>query len=331
MKQPGYWYKVLHPEIFQGWGKVKNYFEGWYLKNVSADEKFVMAFIPGVAFDKEGRPEAFVQMIDGQEAETHYVSMPVGDFVPDPKLFDVKVGPNRFSERGFFVDLTQHGIDLVADLTFKNIEIFGATTQRPGIMGWYRYMPLMQCYHGLVSMKHGLTGKIVYKGQTIDMNNGTGYIEKDWGRSFPQSWVWMQSHNFDDPSVSFMLSIATIPWVTGKFTGFLGFLNHGDGHEIFATYTGAKVLEKSYDDGHLKIVIGDRKHRLTVETHQSEGGILKAPKNGSMIREVSESIDGNLNVKFEKQSGEIVFEGTGRKAGIEMVGDIQKLINGRRF
>ncbi|WP_243392439.1 MULTISPECIES: tocopherol cyclase family protein [unclassified Mesotoga] len=31
----------------------------------------------------------------------------------------------------------------------------------------------------------------------IDLTGGKGYIEKDWGRSLPDAWIWMQSNNFD--------------------------------------------------------------------------------------------------------------------------------------
>ena len=31
--------KIWKPEVFQGRGKKKDYFEGWYFKSVSQDEK----------------------------------------------------------------------------------------------------------------------------------------------------------------------------------------------------------------------------------------------------------------------------------------------------
>jgi len=43
----------MNPEIFQGKFKSKNYFEGWYYKIVSKDEKNSFAFIPGIALTKK--------------------------------------------------------------------------------------------------------------------------------------------------------------------------------------------------------------------------------------------------------------------------------------
>ena len=44
----------------------------------------------------------------------------------------------------------------------------------------------MECYHGIVSMDHTVNGLIEINNEKIDFSEGRGYIEKDWGRSFPQ-------------------------------------------------------------------------------------------------------------------------------------------------
>ena len=44
---------ILNPERFQGHGKSKSYFEGWYFKLVSASGRS-LAIIPGIAWDMNG-------------------------------------------------------------------------------------------------------------------------------------------------------------------------------------------------------------------------------------------------------------------------------------
>ncbi len=39
------------PEVFQGKGNKKNYFEGWYFKSVSKDENTAYAVITGISVD----------------------------------------------------------------------------------------------------------------------------------------------------------------------------------------------------------------------------------------------------------------------------------------
>jgi hypothetical protein len=46
---------LFNPDQFQGYGKKKRYFEGWYFKVVSKDEAAAFAVIPGVAMDETGR------------------------------------------------------------------------------------------------------------------------------------------------------------------------------------------------------------------------------------------------------------------------------------
>lgn len=59
------------------------------------------------------------------------------------------------------------------------------TVRSPGIMGWYAWVPTMECYHGVVSLDHAISGKLMIEDQAHDFNGGRGYIEKDWGKSFP--------------------------------------------------------------------------------------------------------------------------------------------------
>ena len=71
----------FNPEQFQGWGKKKNYFEGWYFKLISADEKNAFAFIPGIAMDAAGNQHAFIQVLDGKKQTSAYHKLPISDFI----------------------------------------------------------------------------------------------------------------------------------------------------------------------------------------------------------------------------------------------------------
>ena len=57
----------FNPEQFQGWGKKRQYFEGWYFKIVNADESKALAIIPGIAMDAQGNRQAFIQVLDGKK------------------------------------------------------------------------------------------------------------------------------------------------------------------------------------------------------------------------------------------------------------------------
>ncbi|MFP4104398.1 tocopherol cyclase family protein [Coleofasciculus sp.] len=50
-----------------------------------------------------------------------------------------------------------------------------------------------------ILMAHGwATGWIEWKGQRYEFTNAPAYGEKNWGRSFPQKWFWLNCNSFDN-------------------------------------------------------------------------------------------------------------------------------------
>jgi hypothetical protein len=315
--------RLMDPPIFQGTLKEKNYFEGWYLKNVSMDQSSVLSFIPGISLSKNSH--SFIQVINGITGWTHYFEFPVEVFKPSPDRFEVEIGVNRFSSNGLKVNLGEGDLSISGEIGFSDLSPFPKRTLSPGIMGWYSFVPRMECYHGVVSMNHALKGSIDIDGKEMDLNGGKGYIEKDWGRSFPESWIWMQCNNFERDGISFMLSIAKIPWMGGHFTGFLSFLKIGEEVHRFATYTGAKVKEITIKDNELDIIVKDRKRTLRIEAVQSKPGELAAPVQGQMDRRIKESVDSIVTVQLMDRNGGIILSSKGKRAGLEIMGDVDSL------
>lgn len=190
----------------------------------------------------------------------------------------------------------------------------------PGVMGWYGFVPFMQCYHGVVSMDHHLSGDIQILGQKISFENGRGYMEKDWGRSFPKAWIWMQTNHFvEAKGTSIMFSIAHIPWLTGAFVGFLGGLLFDGKVYPFATYNGTKYSITFIDNGVI-IDLSRKKIDLSIIAHQADGADLKSPISGDMLGKVNESMKAKIHVHL-KENGVTIFEGEGTHAGMEIAGD----------
>jgi len=323
--------KVFNPSWFQGSRETKQYFEGWYFKNVSADEKTVWSFIPGVSLVEEDT-HAFVQAINGQTGDTYYFRYPAEEFSFSSSGFEVCIGKNYFSENMFLLDLDNGTDRFKGEITLENTTDYPTWYARPGIMGWYRYVPFMECYHGVVSLDHSLKGTLDHNETTVNFDGGRGYIEKDWGSSMPRSWIWMQTNHFDEEGTSFMLSVARIPWVGNTFTGFLGFFLHKGKILSFATYTGARIQNLEYSASGVRITIKGKKVVIDIHARKPEKkgtktgtGGLKAPVFGNMERTIHESIDSVIDVTITELSGEQIFKGSGRNSGFEMVGDLELL------
>lgn len=232
---------LRHPEAFHGHGVRGGFFEGWYVKVVDAGQDARWAFIPGVFRGRDGdavTDEAFVQVLDGTTGRSWYHRYDTSQFHASDDRFDVRVGPNRFHSRGLSVDLPgiRGEIKYAAPL-----DGWPVTLRRPGIMGWYAWVPLMECYHGVVSFGHSLLGSLDVDGRAVDFDGGRGYVEKDWGRAFPSGYVWMHSNHIEGhPDASLVASVAIIPWLRSSFRGFIVGLRTAEGLQVWATYNGTR-------------------------------------------------------------------------------------------
>lgn len=312
--------RLFNPEVFQGKFKTKNYFEGWYYKIVDKDETNSFALIPGIAYDKENNGHAFVQVIDSIEYKTEYNRFLISDFKYSEKDLEVSVGENRFTRNSIHINMENETYPVSGHLEFYDIEPFPKKWSRPGIMGPFSFVPFMECYHGVVNIHHKIKGELMINNKLVDFTDGYGYIEKDWGKSFPKWWVWIQSNHFRDKDTSIMFSIAKIPWLGSHFTGFISFLKIKGEMYLFATYTGAKLEHLEYKDGRIDILVADKKYSLSISGDYKENGVLIAPKNGLMERKISESISSTVKVILKDHKGNTIFEDYGENAGLEVVG-----------
>jgi tocopherol cyclase len=310
--------KIFQPAWFQGNHNKKKYFEGWYFKIVSAGGQHTWAFIPGISHGKNNS-HSFIQAINGKTGQTYYFNYEAQEFRSANNDFDTRVAQSRFTGNWFELKISEDGNHFEGKIKLHNAVRFPVSLLRPGIMGWYRYVPFMECYHGVVSLDHDLEGKLLINGQEIDFTGGKGYIEKDWGSSMPKAWIWMQTNHFQESQTSFMLSVARIPWIGSAFTGFLGFLLHHGKLYQFATYTGAKIKTLKVQGKQVEVLIQAKRFSVLVRGKSSSNGALKAPKFGNMDRVIHESVDAELFVTLFDQHGQIIFEGNGENAGLEVV------------
>jgi hypothetical protein len=309
-------YSILHPAVYHGHRQSPPFFEGWYYRLVSADETARYAIIPGVILGQNGH--AFIQVLDGVRARTAYHTFPLADFHASKKDFEVDIAGNVFSLQGFTLHL-----DSTQGLTSGEVKIdsprpWPVTVASPGIMGWYAWVPAMECYHGVLSFDHPLSGSLNMAGTRVDFSGGRGYIEKDWGAAFPEGYVWMQTNHFEQAGVSLTASVAIIPWLKSAFPGFIAGLWMDGVLHRFATYTGARLEKLAITDEQVEWVMRDRKHRLEILASRAEAGLLKGPTTLDMGKRVSETLNARLEVRLSGIAGGTIFEGTGRHAGLEV-------------
>lgn len=269
---------IWRPEMYHGHSKKKNFFEGWYYKIVDRGEEFLYAFIPGVSLGSNKEvSHSFIQVLNGLEGTSSYYKYDFEDFEYSKNNFEVRVGRNFFSLNRIKLDVEMPEARIKGELKFKNLTAWPVKFTSPGAMGWYAFLPFMESYHGILSLNHGIEGSIIFNGQKINFSGGKGYIEKDWGSSFPSSYIWMQTNHFDEENVSFTASIAKIPLLGRRFAGFIAGFWHKNKLYRFATYTGAKIIELQVQDNRLTLVLRDKMHLLEIEAIKAKGAELFSP------------------------------------------------------
>jgi tocopherol cyclase len=323
-------WRVMYPLAYHGEKKEGPFFEGWYFKLVSENGKNRISIIPGVYIGKdEADSHAFIQIIDGVKGNSHYLTYPISDFHHVPKSMQVSIAENHFSERNMQLNINQNGFRATGKLVFQDLSFWPVQFTSPGIMGWYGWVPSMECYHGIVSMDHHIEGTLIINNQAKDFSKGRGYMEKDWGMAMPNAWIWMQSNHFKKKGTSLTISIAEIPWGNRHFDGFLAGLLFDGKLFRFATYTGAKVKALSVSDKLVKVSIEDSKNKLFISAHRSDGHVLQAPTTIQMDRRIMETLSAQIEIVFhQKINGQWrqIYADTGAHAGLEVVGNLKNTV-----
>jgi tocopherol cyclase len=316
-------HSVFHPEQFQGWNRKRNYFEGWYFKVVSEDETKAFAIIPGIAMDSQGKRQPFIQVLDGKKRTAQYHKFGPDSFVSAGNRFEISIQDNHFSENQLSINLPE----MKGELEFSGNVPWPSNWYSPGIMGPYSFLPFMECYHGIVSMDHSVNGHLIVGGESLDFSRGRGYIEKDWGQSFPSAYLWLQTNHFSQAGISLKVSVAKIPYLNYSFVGFIAGIWLCDRLIQFTTYN-QSVLRKCFiDTEKVELVIQNKNYTLEIMTRREVSTALASPILGLMDGRIEESMNARVEVNLtDRKTGKTILQDVGRNGGLEVAGKIEEII-----
>jgi hypothetical protein len=162
------------------------------------------------------------------------------------------------------------------------------------IMGPFSVIPFMECKHGIISLKHTLSGSLSVNGSLLNFDGGTGYIEKDRGHSFPKRYLWIQCNSFKNEDCSVMASIADIPFSGFEFKGCICAVYYKNREYRLATYTGVKIIR----DDEKGIILKQGKLKLEIDILKNESCGLLAPDKGDMSRTIHEATSCKAEFRF---------------------------------
>ncbi|QUI23510.1 hypothetical protein HZI73_14995 [Vallitalea pronyensis] len=308
MMKKNRYYTFKNPICLQGDISKKNYFEGWYYKLVNSDNDYTCAFIPGISTGgSRYKRHAFIQFVDNSGQLPLYKPYAIRSFSYSDKPFSIRIGGCQFSDRGMSINMHHKKDTITGALTFGFFTDIVRTSKMPTIMGYYRYIPFMECFHSIISLHHTLKGYLKVNNRYIDFTGGTGYLEKDFGTSFPNQWVWIHANTYHNQQASLMCSIASIPFLKKTFLGFLCVLYIDNKEYRFTTYLKGKIAKLSCSKNKVFVEIHQDHLILQIRSMCDDGNVLIAPKNGDMNRKIVESMSSKIKVTLIK-GGKILYE-----------------------
>ena len=291
---------------------MSGYFYGWYFRCQSDTQ--TLAVIPTV--HGAGRERTCsIQIITDDGAWTAAFRGALFQQKKDSIVID----KNRFSKDGICLNINTRDLKVGGKIKFSAL-----TPLKYDIMGPFALVPFMECRHSVYSMGHRIDGRLCLNGKEYVFENALGYWEGDSGKSFPRAYAWTQCFVCDraimveqmacmtQPIDSVMLAVADIPLAEFHFTGIIGVVFWKGKEYRFATYLGARVVDKSNQS----LLIRQGTMELEVRLLEKRPLPLQAPTHGTMARTIYESATCRAFYRFRIQ-GVTLFSSETDKAAFE--------------
>lgn len=298
----------MNPDLFHGRAGKKGFFEGWYFRLYFGGRSICL--IPGVAMGEY--PCAFVQFADSHSRSSRMLRYDISDFATGRHLLNIRVGDSRFSLSSMELNLRKGDFSLTGRLHFDKVQSY------PGgcSMSVAAHLPMLECYTQICALNGRVNGRLYLGSEPIEIRDGRLYAEKNWGRSFPSSYVWMQG--IIGEQAGFSCSVGQVPLGRCGFEGMVACVYDGGDFYEFHSLKGARhSLQVGQNSARLEAVSGRYVLRL-----QAVGGYpltLPAPLFGDMSLRILERLDARADLSlYDLRSGACLLRRNVEGAGLEM-------------
>jgi hypothetical protein len=161
------------------------------------------------------------------------------------------MGSNVLSTRNIQIQTNDLSIQL--DLINNNID-----ERYKNSMGYNYFIPNLPCYHSVLNRSHMISGSIRNGSSEFLLNDDIGYMEKNWGTSFPDKYVWMHAIDPHNPSVQILFSQAEIKWMGKTFVKHVGYVHFQERHIDLRTLRNCKIFITHLSAGQQLVQINSR-------------------------------------------------------------------------
>lgn len=296
----------LHPTLLQGDITKNNYFEGWFQKVYIPEQNTSIIIIYGIATGNELTKTGFIQLlIPGHEVI--HLDFPQHEVALSKRKHEVKLGPNYFSSNRIHIKNKRVQLDLdiipVAKKAFQQ-----------NSMGNFYLVPGLPCYHSVLQVNSFVKGHIKINNELIQLTRLSGYLEKNWGTSFPEKYFWMHAQDPLNSNNQVLYSQAEIKWGNKTFIKHLGFI-HLNGKSVDLRKMHRKHISHTLSDrNQLELSFNLLGLTFNFDLEDTLIAAFKSPYNGNMSNNILHNIDVPIQVK---QQPAAQFSNTLLKGSVE--------------
>lgn len=325
----------------------QRFFEGWYFRVTIPEIQETFAFMYSIDDPGGGTPySGGAAQILGAKDEYLWRTFPnvnlfwaAKDYLglghwrnPVLNLLPQELDPETFNQNiteGYQVTATHHQGYLCDPATGKYCRWQYETTP---IYGWGNPNYRQQSTAGILSaldifepgwqilMAQGKsTGWIDWNGTVYQFKNSPAYSEKNWGKSFPKSWFWLNCNCFENKPDLALTSGGGLRQVLGwmESVGLIGIHYQGQFYE-FVPWN-AKVQWQVKPWGEWKVTAQGLQYEAElVGTTTHPGTLLRAPTAQGLQFCCRDTMRGDLVLNLRARGGETVLLAKSSVCGLEV-------------
>jgi tocopherol cyclase len=226
------WYNPLQtPHSAYHWdGYSPNFFEGWYFRLSLPAINDSFAFMYSIEDPASGSQATSAAQVlapgdqhscrifpnaQGFWASKDYLGLrhwSDHNFATTPQLLSAADFEQRVTE-GYQVTATLHQgvLNIPGQATpcrwcYRTVPVYGwgnTAGRQKSTAGWLSALPIFEPGWQILMAQGLATGWIEYQGDRYEFTDAPAYSEKNWGRSFPQKWFWINCNYFaDEPELA---------------------------------------------------------------------------------------------------------------------------------
>ncbi|HRE58805.1 MAG TPA: tocopherol cyclase family protein [Candidatus Kapabacteria bacterium] len=285
---------IYKPTTLQGNLDRDKYFEGWFQKIYSKEYNASILIIYGYATRNTEDRFGFIQILLPQKApEIIYFNR--NEIACDSDGHIVQMGENLLTTEIILINTNDINVHLKlinnkVTRTFKNS------------MGYHYFVPNLPCYHSVLNTAHQVSGEIQQKDVRYILNNEMGYLEKNWGTSFPKSYIWLHAVDPHDSKVSMLFSIAEIKWFGIKFIKHVGHFHFDDKQIDLRSLKNFAVSHQMPSKDTYQILMRSKTIQIEISIVFGDNILFKGPQGGVLSSDIIHFPDTDVQIRFTENN-----------------------------